>query len=264
MFDNAEFPTATGTLHCMIMVDEASRLMIPHKLFEVGPDEHRNCTGSEAVHGLLETWFRHYGPPASVRYDPEGAFRSTELVQMLEARGIEGLPCAAEAHGQIGVVERSIQTLKKVVKALLQDGHAETTWQAVLHACQAHNEISKVEGFSPLQWAFGRQPNDTGSMHSKEHDLPFWTSSSVPGSSMASNLRARVRAQQAFLKEQAADAVVRASNMKTRRITTFLPGDLVFFKRVKPPAQPMAAARLQHKLWEVVWPWACAGNGDSR
>ena len=80
-------------------------------------------------------------------------------------------------------------------------------------------------------------------MHEKGYDLPFLTSSAVPGSSMASNLRCRVEAQQAFLKYQAYDQISRAG--KTRA-TTFVPGDLIFFKRVKPPAQLVAAVRMSH------------------
>ena len=71
---------------------------------------------------------------------------------------------------------------------------------------------------------------------------------------MATNLKLRVRAQQTFLRQQAQEQVSRALNAKTRRNQIFLPGDMVYFKRVKPPAQPAAATRMGHKLWRWYGP----------
>ena len=253
VMDNAEFTVGNTTYHVMVMVDEASRLMCAHFLFSHSKEESRNATAEEVVNGLNETWVRHYGMPAKVRLDPEGAFRSTLFGSWCEERGIEVFPCAAEAHEQIGVVERSIQTLKSTVRQLLQEGGFDP-WQAVIQACQTHNEFERVQGFSPYQWAFGRQPTLVGRFHEGGYDDPWWTSSAVPGSSMAANLKLRVRAQQAFLRYQSQEICTRAANAKTRRHQVFLPGDLVFFKRVKPPAQPQAQVRLAHKLWRWYGP----------
>lgn len=253
VIDNAEFTVGEKTYHLMVMVDEASRLMCAHFLFSHPKEESRNATAEEVVAGINDTWVRHYGMPAKIRLDPEGAFRSTMFGSWCEERGVEVFPCAAEAHEQIGVVERSIQTLKSTVRQLLQEGTFEP-WQAVIQACQTHNEFERVQGFSPYQWAFGRQPTLVGRFHEGGYDDPWWTSSSVPGSSMAANLKLRVRAQQAFLRWQSQEICTRAANAKTRRHQAFLPGDLVFFKRVKPPAQPQAQVRLAHKLWRWYGP----------
>ena len=253
VIDNAEFPIDDKVLHCMIMVDEASRLVCPHFLFQHHQSEHRNCSGPEAVQALQDTWVRHYGAPASIRLDPEGAFRSTELMTWASERGIEIFPCAAEAHYQISLVERTIQTVKNTTKQLLQSGECDP-WQAIIQACQAHNEMERVHGYTPYQWAFGRQPTLTGKMHDQAFDDPFWTSSMVPGSEMAANLKMRHKAQTAFLKSQAQEHISRAMNAKTRRHQIFLPGDLVYFKRIKPPAQPTAAVRMPHKLWQWYGP----------
>ena len=106
VMDNAEFPIDDKILHCMIMVDEASRLVCPHFLFSHEKTESRNATSSEVVTGIQETWVRHYGLPGQIRMDPEGAFRSNELGAWAEERGVLLLPCAAEAHGQIGEPSR--------------------------------------------------------------------------------------------------------------------------------------------------------------
>ena len=131
VIDNAEFPIDDQVLHCIIMVDEASRLVCPHFLFQYHKDQSRNCTGTEAVTGIQDSWIRHYGAPAAIRLDPEGAFKSNELMEWAQERGIEVLPCAAEAHHQISLAERMIQTIKQTVKQLLQSGQHDP-WEAIV------------------------------------------------------------------------------------------------------------------------------------
>ena len=253
VMDNAEITVDQTTVHIMLMIDEASRLLCPHFLFEHPADQSRNATGEEVVTGLQDSWIRHFGMPAKLRLDPEGAFRSNTLVQWCEERGIEVFPCAAEAHEQIGIAERAIQTVKATTRQILQSGETKV-WDAIVQACQTHNEFEKVEGYSPFQWAFGRQPTLTGRFHDKGYDEPWLTSSAVPGSSMSMNLKLRVRAQQAFLKQQSFEAITRAANAKTRKALVFLPGDVVYSKRIKPPAQPQAQVRLAHKRWRWYGP----------
>ncbi|CAK9043452.1 unnamed protein product [Durusdinium trenchii] len=127
------------------------------------------------IHGLESTWILHYGLPGKIRMDPEGAFRSNALGLWAEERGVELLPCAAEDHGQIGIVERSIQTIKATIRQILQ-GSDCTPLQAAVQSCQAHNQFEKIEGYSPFQWAFGRQPTVTGRFHENGYDDPYWTS----------------------------------------------------------------------------------------
>ena len=190
-------------IHCMIMVDAASRLVCPHFLFEHPREQSRNCTGAE------------------------GAFKSWELTQWAQERSIEILPCAAEAHRQISLVERMIQTIKQTVKQILQAGQYDA-WDAVVQACQTHNGFERVSGYSPYQWAFGRQPSLSGRFHDKAPHDPFWTSSAIPGAHMAVNLKPWHQAQNAFLKQQSYEKISRAANAKTRRLQVFLPSNLFF------------------------------------
>ncbi|CAK9047451.1 unnamed protein product [Durusdinium trenchii] len=217
VIDNMEFTADGGIHHYMVLVDEASRLMNAYHLFSHGPAESRNATAEE-VTDALGNWCLHYGMPAKVRLDPEGAFRLTLLGQWASERGIELVFCAAEDHGQIGIVERAIATLKSTIRQILQGGDY-TVKQAVVSACCTHNTLERVEGYSPFQWAFGRQPTLTGRMHEKGYDDPWWTSSAVPGSSVMQNLRLRVKAQQSFLQAQSHELISRAANSKTREKT---------------------------------------------
>lgn len=240
-------------IHCMIMVDEASRLVCPHFLFEHPREQSRNCTGAEAVAGIQDSWVRHYGAPAAIRLDPEGAFKSWELTQWAQERSIEILPCAAEAHRQISLVERMIQTIKQTVKQILQAGQYDA-WDAVVQACQTHNGFERVSGYSPYQWAFGRQPSLSGRFHDKAPHDPFWTSSAIPGAHMAVNLKPWHQAQNAFLKQQSYEKISRAANAKTRRLQVFLPSNL-FFKEDHAASTPYGCSENASQAVEVARPW---------
>ena len=159
--------------------------------------------------------------------DAEGTFRSGELQQWAEQRGVEVLPCAAEAHAWTNWNSRTLNLDHQIhgETGVAGQGSEFLAWEAIIRACQAHNELSKTEGFTPYQWAFGRQPSLTGRLHNFEYDLPYWASSAVAGSSMAGNLKLRVRAQQTFLRSQAQGHVSRSLNSKTRRSQIFVPGD---------------------------------------
>ena len=153
MIDNMEFTVADITYHMMAMVDEASRLMCCHYLYEHPAADSRNATSDEVIHGLESTWILHYGLPGKIRMDPEGAFRSNALGLWAEERGVELLPRAAEDHGQIGIVERSIRTIKATIRQVLQ-GSDCSPWQAAIQACQTHNQFEKVEDILPFPKGF--------------------------------------------------------------------------------------------------------------
>ncbi|CAJ1432531.1 unnamed protein product [Effrenium voratum] len=167
--DNAVFRVGTRTYHIMVMVDEASTFMVPHFLAVTEEDEHENATGGQVVNALQESWVRFFGYPSVIRLDPEGAFRSRVLEEYCASRDIELEPCAAEAHHQIGVVERSIGTLRKSVERYLR-AEASEPWAAIMAMCAAHNEMARVGGFSPCQWALGRSPGLDEKMHTSGRD----------------------------------------------------------------------------------------------
>ncbi|CAK9003417.1 unnamed protein product, partial [Durusdinium trenchii] len=139
--DNAYFKVGTKTVTAMIMVDEASTFMVPHLLHRLDEGEHENATAEQVVDALQNSWIRFFGHPSVLRLDPEGAFRSRLLEDFCGTRDIELQPCAAEAHYQIGVVERAIGTLRKSVERFLRS-NAVDPWEAIVTMC-AEQEYKK-------------------------------------------------------------------------------------------------------------------------
>ena len=241
-------------VHGIVMMDEASHFAVIAEIFRRQLDEGRNTTGQEAVACIEKFWVQYFGWPSKIRLDPEGAFRSAELSQWAEERGIEILPCVAEAHHQIGDVEGLIGKIKQSMRMVLQEQPECDPMSAAQQVIAAHNSIERVQGYAPNQWVFGRDKTMTGRLFEGGNDIPPLQSMGTAQTAMNKNLRLRVTAEQAYRKSQAQGQISRAFNLKTRPLQQFLPGDLVYFKRVKVPAQPAAQVRMGHRLWSWYGP----------
>ena len=225
------------TLHIMIMVDEASRFMVACELFRHPKSESRNCTSQEAIHALERAWVQYHGYPNVLRSDPEGCFRGTLVDNWCTSRGIEHQPCPAEDHSQIGVVEAMIKKVKEDARILLRSID-DDPFSGVLHVVAAHNHLDRVGGYAPSQWAYGRLPSFDNRLFEGGNELPFHTSEGQVNTDLRANLQIRVKAEEIYMKTQAALKTSRALNAKPSRSAVFLPGDLVYYRRYKVPVQP--------------------------
>ncbi|CAE7201713.1 RE1, partial [Symbiodinium sp. KB8] len=199
--------------HFLLMVDEASGFAVIREMFSHPEEERRNMTGPEVVQVLQEAWFQYFGYPDTLKLDLEGALRSTVLREACLDKGVDLISAPAEYHETIADVEREI-------------GYA------ALAAVTAHNSLGRVHGFSPLQWALGRDMSFGGHLHEAEGDVV----SSTRTTSFDQQSSLRAEAEQAFFKHRAHQLASRARNAKVRTQVRFFPGDLVFFRRYKVPA----------------------------
>ena len=214
--------------HVLFLVDEASTF-VPHLFTTKG--ESRNA--AEVV-DALESTVRFFGH-STLRLDPEGAF--SRLLEWCAKRDVELLPCAAEAHWQIGTVERMIGVIRKSLDRFMRSEET-TMWQGVMAMCAAHNENGKVGGFSPNQWALGRDPGLDLKLHESGRDAaPLHLSQRDPKDELSKTMAIRMRAEESYKRMVAQEAINRAWNSRARSNEVYLPGSLVYYKRFKAPAQ---------------------------
>eukprot|EP00435_Cladocopium_sp_Y103_P001695 s3565_g1.t1 len=152
--DIGHFQIGNDTISVLFMIDEASRFLTAHELFRHPRAESRNATTEEVIRGIEQTWVQHHGLPNIIRADPEGCFRGIALEEWCGERGVEFAPCPGEDHGQIGIVESTLGKIKDDVRALLRGQDADG-FIAVLRMVSAHNELDRIGGFAPAQWAYG-------------------------------------------------------------------------------------------------------------
>ncbi|CAE7373259.1 RE1 [Symbiodinium necroappetens] len=218
--------------HFLLMVDEASGFAVVREMFSHPEEDHRNMSGPEVVHVLQEAWFQYFGYPDTLKLDLEGALRSKVLREACADKGIDLIPAPAEYHEMIADVEREIGYVRQHLERFLRGGAFERPGQAALAAVAAHNTLARVHGFSPLQWALGRDM----SLGNRAHEASGDAISSTRTTNFAQQGNLRLEAERSFLQYRADQLASRAKNAKVRTQVRFFPGDMIFYRRYKSPA----------------------------
>ena len=218
----------------MLGIDEGSRLRTGRLLFQHGS---RTPSAQDFIDYFEGHYLPHFGKPQLLRLDPAGCFRSKGLDAYLLDRQIEVHHIPAEAHWQISLVERAVQTVKSIMTALVLEQPQMTASEAFYRSLWASNHREQYHGYSPLQHAFGRAPDELGHLgESKMRDLPILTESGI-SAEFGPDVKAMLTAEKVFLEEQAKERLRRAALSGARAMRNFCPGDLVFAWRRMTPKQ---------------------------
>ncbi|CAE7495362.1 unnamed protein product, partial [Symbiodinium pilosum] len=108
-------PVHRHKLRFVMIIDEGSRFRAGRVLS--GPAR-RAGTWEDIQKVYEQIWLPTHGAPAAVRVDPAGPWMSHKADDYFAERGIQLDPIPAEAHWQIGAVERAVRNLKSVLEAL--------------------------------------------------------------------------------------------------------------------------------------------------
>ena len=122
---------------------------------------------------------------------------SKEMGEKMSKIGTLIEPVPGHAHWQNGKVERMIQTIFDVSDKIVTEDKI-TREESVRLACRAHNRNCGGKGFSPFQYALGRNPNVIGSMVSGEDERE----TGMEEYNLKEMIRLRVKAEEAYLRAQ--------------------------------------------------------------
>ena len=210
-----------GTVsHILLMIDEASHKLVGSVALEHADTVSKNVTTQTVIEILEKDWIQHYGSPRILRYDPEGCFRSRALEEWASQLRIEALPIPGEDHAQLGLIEGSVRIVKEGAAKLLKDNPSLSVQQATSRMICAHNTLDRVRGFSPLQWAQGRDIEMDSEIQDPTESID-----------MEKNLRLRLEAEAVFRHHQAREKINRAQRYQRRRDYVWKPGDCVLYRR---------------------------------
>ena len=226
--DVTEYKTSSHKLKYLLFVDEASRLTKAKLLFKIPNSQHRNATTDEIVRAFETEWEEFFGCPEILRHDPEGSMVSTEMMQAFSSKGIRLLATAGEAHWQLGITERTIQTIFRTAEKIRDEQRIDME-KSVSLATAAHNTTERVHGYSPSQWAFGRAPTWSNTLHEEKAGTNLARDSNE---AYQEHLKMQISARKCFEEEILRQKIQRAQRAKHRKDTVFVPGDLVFIWRL--------------------------------
>ena len=236
-------PGKTTKLKFLLMVDMATRLRVVYPLMEPFPLRTIKHENSEMIiKALSHGWLAIYPKPRIIVADNAKTFTSQQLGEFCRESGLElSFPAEKEpwAHG---LVEKSIKDLKHTASAIQIDNQVQDPSVTLVLAASALNSTEHVSGYTPHQWAFGRDYTISEEDHRTFSQLNS-------RASFASLTAARLRAEQVANKTRSQRILVRLGNSRVRQpLRDFKVADLVMVWRRVLPQQVHQGPRGGHKM----------------
>ena len=220
-------PLTKKRYYFVLFVDSGSR-------FKVGKILHspsaRAASWETLKQAFEELWLPIFGKPKGIRVDPAGSWLNNEAETYFSNNNILYDPIPAEAHWQISAVEQGIKTIKGVMEALAQDFAELEVSEIFGRSIWVCNNQEIYKGFSPLQHALGRAPDDHQRLFECDDVKPIHPDILADGG-FKEDAKIRCQAEKAFAEEQAKRRLERAARMGHRRSQVYIPGDLVYYWR---------------------------------
>lgn len=209
--------TKTPMLH---MIDHCTRLSSCALL--------RNKTADEVFKGLITHWFSIYGSPQKILSDNGGEFSNSLIRELAEKFNITVYTTAAESPWANGLTERHNYTMGEMIKKTMKDSKCSLPI-AIAWATNAKNSLQNVNGYSPYQLVYGRNPNLPDIFNSKPPSFSDNTESKL----IAEVLAAKKAAREAFIRQESDEKIRRAlqHNIRSSNDIKFVTGDRVYYYR---------------------------------
>ena len=175
----------------------------------------------------MKYWISVHGAPKRLFSDNGGEFNAQIVRDMCENFNIQVVTTAGYSPWSNGICERHNMIITETLQKIM-DSHACDIQTAFCWAIMAKNCLHNVNGFSPYQIAFGRNPNLPSVLDDQLPALEGETVSEVVGK----HINAMHHARQAFIKAECSDKIRRALRKQTRNYDeSCQAGDRVYYKR---------------------------------
>ncbi|OLQ04719.1 Retrovirus-related Pol polyprotein from transposon TNT 1-94 [Symbiodinium microadriaticum] len=204
-------PQSGETVQFMLVIDEGSRFRIA-KVLSRGSRQQPSAATCLAY--LREAWFQVFGRPDVLRLDPAGSFRGQQAEDFCDRHSVYLDVIAADAHWQIGVCENAIKGVKHVMERVCACDEQLTAEEALALAIEVFNSREQVRGFTPIQHAFGRNPDVTGRLISRPEQIPEEALVENAHEDFARQAQMRADAEKALCDWQARQRISRAMHSR--------------------------------------------------
>ena len=233
-------PTTGEHVEFALIIDEGSQFRAARILCK---GKHQTMSAAMFLSYLQEGWCQYFGNPQAIRLDPAGAFRSNEVERFCDLHGIYLDFIPGEAHWKLGTCEQAIQGVKNLMSKLIQEQPQLSAEVVLSQAVKTFNSRDLVRGFSPIQHALGRAPDEMGRC------IQTLTGQSVEqlvpraGPEFETSIELMRIAEQAHSEWTAQQRINKALNSRGNRQYQYHPGDLVYYWRKQVSGQKSTSAQ---------------------
>ena len=170
------------------------------------------------------------GPPKNILCDNGGEWTNEVFMSMCENMNIRIMHTAAESAFSNGICERNHAIIDEMVNKIIEQQPNLSLTIALAWAVNSKNCLQMVEGYSPYQLVFGRNPSMPGVVDDALPALEGYSKSEI----VADHLNASHRARKSFIAAESSEKIRRALRHRVRPSgKIYQKGELVYFKREK-------------------------------
>ena len=218
------FPEQRRKARYLIMMCLVMRYMCVELLWEGPMNETGTDSGEKLVTVFSETWLQHRPRPEWLLCDPQSSLSKGVFSEFCHWIGVGLAVTPGEGHWQNGAVETAVKTVKKTMRRLRNDNKDLNPRTCGHLAVMAHNNMNKVKGFSPIQWAFGSDP---GQWNRETDPLEVNKMAGSKPTEFWNLQRNRETAEATYKQELARETFTRLHNAAPRPVLDYQVGDWV-------------------------------------
>lgn len=191
----------------------------------------RSKDKEEVVSSVFTHWINIFGPPKKFMTDNGGEYVNSSFMDLCEKLNVHVVTTGAEAPWSNGLVERHHALLSSCITKIQEDTQCSIEIAAAW-AVHAKNCLSNIDGFSPYQLLFGKNPSLT-SVIDPYKTSPTTVEDESPSETVARNIMAIYSARRKQIEMETASKIKQAIKAQTRDVYSenIKSSDLVYYKR---------------------------------
>ena len=180
--------------------------------------------GAKLVDAFCHTWLAHRPRPEWVVVDSQTSLTKGDFPMFLHTTGIGLLAAPGEGHWIHGKTEGMVKTLKRTMRRIRHEHPLLSPSLNASLAVFANNHTVRSTGFSPVQWAYGYDPDE---LERANDPLQANAEKAFAPKYFQEFQRMRQRATELFRQESARESVTRLWNSAPRAHVDYKVGDFV-------------------------------------
>ena len=223
------FPKQQCKVRYLVMADLCMQFVSLQVLHVGSLSDSGTDGGDKLVAAFCNGWLIHRPRPEWVLVDSQTSLCYGAMSDFLSMAGIGLSVIAGEAHWQHGKTESMVRITKGIIRRLRNENPEIDPAAAAYLACIASNNTWKSNGFSPVQWAYGCDPDFKPDVEPDplEANKRFGIGPKI----FAELQQHRDRARAICAEEIAKETMTRLWNSSSRPVSSFQVGDFVFVWR---------------------------------
>ncbi|XP_063688395.1 uncharacterized protein LOC134821623 [Bolinopsis microptera] len=188
--------------------------MIDHKTRFSAAKVIRSKDKETIVESVFTHWINTFGPPKKFMSDNGGEYVNKSFVDLCEKFNVHIITTGAEAPWSNALVERHHALLSNSMIKIMEDTKCSVE-VALAWACHAKNTLANVNGFSPYQLIFGKNPSLTSI--DDPYASPTIVEDESPSETVAKNISAIYSARKRMMESEASEMIRRAIRSKLEK-----------------------------------------------